>query len=130
MVLLDSHVAIWLAVTPERLSRAAKKAIAERESQASSLAISVMSLYEIARAIHRGRIEALTTLETFLRTLETVVVTKPLTDHIAVTAAQFPDTFPSDPFDRIIAATALVEGIPLITADERIRKSGVVQTIW
>ena len=45
-------------------------------------------------------------------------------------AAQLADAFPGDPMDRIIAATALTEGIPLVTADERIRRSGVVRTIW
>jgi PIN domain nuclease of toxin-antitoxin system len=45
-------------------------------------------------------------------------------------AAHFPPSFPSDPFDRIIAATARVRGLRLVTADERIQRSGVVETIW
>ncbi len=39
-------------------------------------------------------------------------------------------TFPSDPADRLITATALVLGCPLVTADERIRAANVVETIW
>lgn len=50
--------------------------------------------------------------------------------RIAVTAAQLPPAFPSDPIDRIIAATALLSGATLITADERIRHSGAVRTLW
>jgi len=53
-----------------------------------------------------------------------------LSTSIAVAAGSFSDPFPGDPMDRIIAATALTEGIPLVTADERIRRSGVVRTIW
>ena len=45
-------------------------------------------------------------------------------------AAQFPSSFPSDPMDRIIAATAIVEGFPLLTADRNIRRSKLVKTIW
>ena len=37
---------------------------------------------------------------------------------------------PSDPFDRIIAATAIVEGIPLLTADKNIRRSRALRTLW
>jgi PIN domain nuclease of toxin-antitoxin system len=54
----------------------------------------------------------------------------PLSAAVATTGASFPDPFPRDPADRIIAATAIVEGVPLVTADEAIRNSGVVKTIW
>ena len=45
-------------------------------------------------------------------------------------AFELPANFPKDPVDRLIAATALIEDIPLITADREIRKSGAVPTIW
>jgi PIN domain nuclease of toxin-antitoxin system len=41
-----------------------------------------------------------------------------------------PPSYPNDPADRIIGATALVEGLPLLTADREIRRSKSVQTIW
>jgi PIN domain nuclease of toxin-antitoxin system len=41
-----------------------------------------------------------------------------------------PASYPEDPADRIIGATALVEGLPLLTADREIRRSKAVQTIW
>jgi PIN domain nuclease of toxin-antitoxin system len=46
---------------------------------------------------------------------------EPIAPEIAAFAVQLPSNFPQDPADRIIAATAIVDGAPLITADERIR---------
>jgi len=53
-----------------------------------------------------------------------------LTTEIAALAVHFPDECPADPADRLIAATARAEGTPLVTADERIRASTLVRTIW
>jgi PIN domain nuclease of toxin-antitoxin system len=55
---------------------------------------------------------------------------EPITPEITAFAVQLPSSFPKDPADRLIAATAMVEGAPLVTADERIRQSKVVRTIW
>jgi PIN domain nuclease of toxin-antitoxin system len=53
----------------------------------------------------------------------------PLTIEVAHTAARLPDPI-RDPADRLIVATALHQGVALVTKDERIRAAGVVQTIW
>ena len=55
---------------------------------------------------------------------------KPLTIDIALLTVYFPPDFPSDPMDRIIAATARAEGLPLVTADERILSCPLLKTIW
>jgi PIN domain nuclease of toxin-antitoxin system len=55
---------------------------------------------------------------------------QPITPEIAAFAVELPSSFPKDPADRLIAATAMVEGAPLVTADERIRQAKLVQTIW
>ena len=54
----------------------------------------------------------------------------PITFEIAALTTFFPPDFPTDPMDRIIAATARAEGIPLVTADERILESSLIETIW
>lgn len=54
----------------------------------------------------------------------------PITPIVAVQAAQLPDSFPGDPCDRLIVATALVEAATLLTKDRRILSSGLVQAIW
>lgn len=92
--------------------------------------MSAVSLFEVAWLISRKRLAVVSTLEEFLEFLEGRFIIKPMNGRIAAVAAQLPSSLPSDPFDRIIAATAIVEGLPLVTADERIRQSGAVQTIW
>jgi PIN domain nuclease of toxin-antitoxin system len=53
-----------------------------------------------------------------------------ITAEIAALATQFPDGYPKDPADRLIGATARAEGIPLVTRDEGIRASPLIQTVW
>jgi PIN domain nuclease of toxin-antitoxin system len=53
-----------------------------------------------------------------------------ITPVIAALSVQFPDDFPRDPADRLIAATARAEGLTLVTRDERIRASTLVRTVW
>ena len=65
-----------------------------------------------------------------MREIVSRVVMKPMTPEIAALAVQMPEAYPKDPADRVIAATAIVEAAALVTADERVRKSGVVETIW
>jgi len=128
MILFDTHAAIWLSLEPGRLSRTARKAI--EESGPADLALSVLSVYEITWLIVRGRIAVRDPVETFVRNLTTRFDVRPVTPAIAAAAAQLPSAFPSDPFDRIIAATAIVERIPLVTADLRIRRSRALPTLW
>ncbi len=54
----------------------------------------------------------------------------PMTPEIVALAVRLPSDYPKDPADRLIASTAIVDGIPLVTADERVRQAKVVQTIW
>ena len=53
-----------------------------------------------------------------------------MTPAIAALAVRMPARFPRDPADRIIAATAMVEGLALVTANRQIRQAKVVETIW
>jgi PIN domain nuclease of toxin-antitoxin system len=128
IILLDTHAAIWLALSPDRLSRSARTSIEEHAPR--GLALSVQSLYEVAWLVVRRRILPSEPLGKFIEGLQSRFTVYPLTPAIATTAAQLPANFPSDPFDRIIAATAIVEAIPLITADQHIRRSRAVRTIW
>jgi PIN domain nuclease of toxin-antitoxin system len=129
MILLDTHVVVWAADGSDHLSRTATSEIRRARSD-GGLAISAISLWELAFLLTRGRIQMYGTLESSLRLLVEGVTVIPITPEIALLAAQFPDDYPGDPGDRLIGATARAEGIPLITRDENIRKSPLLKTIW
>ena len=85
---------------------------------------------EIAQLSHRRRIEFPVGLESFLSEVADRFKLFPITVNIAMQAFELPEGYPNDPVDRIIGATALIEDLPLLTADREIRKSRAVPAIW
>jgi PIN domain nuclease of toxin-antitoxin system len=68
--------------------------------------------------------------ETVLAEVERRFIVLPITAKIALQAYALPPSYPKDPADRVIGATAVIEGLSLVTADQAIRKSKAVPTIW
>ncbi len=130
MILVDTHVVLWLAFDLTQISTKAGAAIDSARKNADGLAISDISIWELATLATKGRIHLDISLESFLLEVESRFVVLPITGRASARAKELPATFPKDPADRIIAATALVQGLSLITADGAIRRSGAVQTIW
>ncbi len=131
MILLDTHVLLWLAAEPARLSKAASAAI-RRALRSGGIAIASISLWEIAALFARGRLRSRGTTEAALEAIlaATGASLREITPTIASLATQFPADFSPDPADRLIAATARAEGLTLVTRDERIRSSPLVRTVW
>jgi len=129
MILLDTHALIWLAREPGKLSRDATEAI-RRSPETGGLAISAISLWEIAWLASHGRLQIHGTVDVFVGKISSRASILPITVRVAVLANQFGASYPSDPADRLIGATALSEGIPLVTKDRGIRKSQEFRTIW
>ena len=129
MILLDTHALVWTVADSKRLSPPAAAAIRKARRE-DGLAIAAITLWELATLIARGRIQAYGTLEASLRLLVEGVTVKPLTAEIAAVATQFPDDYPRDPADRLIGATARVEGLMLLTRDENIRRCPLLKTLW
>jgi len=130
MILLDTHVVIWLMTTPERISKRAAAAIDNARAGGTRLAISTASVYEILYAKRRNRIRLHVSDAILIKRLRTRFDFLPVTEAVALEAAALPEPFHGDPMDRIIAATALVEKCALITCDERIREVNICTTIW
>jgi PIN domain nuclease of toxin-antitoxin system len=130
LILLDTHVVLWLAGDEMRLSKKAKAAIDEARRADGGLAISDFTLYELSTLFRKKRIGLTISPETFLSEVERRFVVLPITTAVCVQTLAFSPDYPTDPADRIIGATALVQGLTLVTADQAIRKSGAVPTIW
>lgn len=130
MILVDTHVVLWLASEPGRLSKGAKAAIDEARQGGEGVAISGITLLELAALAGKGRIRLGMSLESFLGDLERRFVVLPINARSCARTLTLPAGYPKDPADRLIGATALVEGLALVTADSAIRRAKVVRTIW
>jgi PIN domain nuclease of toxin-antitoxin system len=130
VILIDTHVVVWLAFDQRLLSKKARAAIYEARQNGEGLAISDITLLELTTLTSKGRIRLDIGLESFLREIEARFVVIPISGRACVRALGLPATYPKDPADRMIGATALVEGLPLLTADREIQRSRAVPTIW
>lgn len=126
-LLIDTHAYLWFVFDDERLSPGASAAIADA---AIVKALSVASLWEIAIKVSLGKLELGTSLDRFLadevegREIELLAIKN--THLTRVAGLPFHHR---DPFDRLLIAQALVEGLSIATADPRFAAYGV-RTIW
>src|SRR5690349_12161907 len=116
MILLDTHVLIWAARDPSKLSKTAADLI-RRAGESGGLAISAITLWELAWLASNGRLSFNGTIEDFVERVSSRTAIRPITSRIAILASQFPTTYSKDPSDRLIGATALAEGMVLVTKD-------------
>jgi PIN domain nuclease of toxin-antitoxin system len=130
VILVDTHVVVWLAFHQDKLSKKAREAMDDARKSKDGMAISDISLLELATLATKGRLHLNITFESFLQEVESRFVVLPISSRACARVTELPAAYPRDPADRIIAATALVEGLTLLTADREIRRSKVVPTIW
>lgn len=129
MILVDTHVLVWSQTDARKLTRVASSAL-RRSRALGSMAISAITMVELASLMERGRLRIRGSIESVVAQFTEDVLVLPITREVAVLTAYFPPDFSRDPSDRIIAATARAEGIALVTADERIQNCGLLKTIW
>ncbi len=130
MILVDTHIVLWLTSEPEKLSKGAKDALDEARQNGTGIAISAFTLLELTILYGLRRIRLAISLESFLDELERRFVVLPINARTCARMLTLPASYPKDPADRVIGATALVEGMGLVTADREIRRAKVVRTIW
>lgn len=131
MIILDTCALIFDALTPEKLTTAAKRAISNGEKN-SQLFCSDISLWEIAMLIQKKRIDPATDAQHFLRLITEArgIQILSITIEIAVLSTSFPGWSHFDPADRIIAATAIEHQAKLVTCDQQLQNVPDLSIIW
>lgn len=131
MILLDTCVLIFDALTPKKLTATAKKAITAA-AENNQLCCSDISLWEISMLMRKKRLKPGVGVQEFLHlVLEArAIEVLPITVEIAALANTPLDVPHHDPADRIIAATAIHHNAALITSDSKIREIPELTVIW
>lgn len=126
-VLLDTHTLIWVLLSPDLLSMKARRTVAD---PSNTLFVSSASAWEIATKYRLGKMrEAQEVVHGYLAHLRTLGATELLISSAHALSAGGLRHKHRDPFDRMIAAQSLMEGVPLVSADP-IFKDLAVTVIW
>ena len=131
MIVLDTCAIIWNALSPELLSKKALKAIEEAET-GKEIIFCEVSFWEIAMLMKKGKLQPGVNYSIFISDIlkSQNYIVHGMSPEIAELSVNLPTEINNDPSDRIIAATSIILKAPLITADEKLRKSKVLKTIW
>lgn len=119
MILLDTHALIWIDTADRRLGRKTR-ALLDRQWAENQVAVSAISFWEAGMLTQRGRFRPAVPIDQWrVRWLDAGLIEFPLDGAMLIRALDL-GSFPEDPADRFIAATALAEHARLVTADEKI----------
>jgi PIN domain nuclease of toxin-antitoxin system len=132
--LLDTHAWLWSVLDHPRLSRRARR-ILSAATPDDRVGLAAISLKEAAWHLARGRIEVDEDAGPWPLWLRNAAARPelellPLTVDVAIESEHLGDAVSADPADCLIAATARIHGLTLITIDKAIQKSGAVRTLW
>ena len=124
---LDTHTVLWSLAGDPQLGKSARRIIAS--SSRMSLIISDIVLLEVSHLSAKGRIDRSLGLDVLLTKIAKSFRVIPIDPKIAALATSL-DLPHGDPFDRVIAATAVHHGVPLLTRDKLLKRSKAIETIW
>jgi PIN domain nuclease of toxin-antitoxin system len=129
VILLDTHALLWWALDPVRLSTTAQQNVSAME-QSGGLASSI-SIWELGIKIRRGKLELGMDIGQFTRRVESSAVVEfvPVDNAIWMRSLDL-DWEHRDPADRVIVATALARGVPILTKDQILHRFGGVACLW
>ncbi|MBE2233134.1 MAG: type II toxin-antitoxin system VapC family toxin [Anaerolinea sp.] len=120
MILLDTHVWVWWVNESSMAGSGMQRII--HENQGTGLGVSIISCWEVAKLVERGRLELTMPVERWIEQALTYpgIELLQLTPRIAEESTQLPGEFHRDPADQMLVATARVYDIPLLTADSKL----------
>ncbi len=129
MIVLDTHALLWWALDPDHLSSHATDTVATMERDGGYA--SSISIWELGTKVERGKLDLGITIDELVRRIERggVIELVPVDTNIWLRSIALKWDH-RDPADRVIVATALARGLPLLTKDDTIRTAGIVTTIW
>ena len=131
MIVLDTHVWIWWLSDPDKLPSRARKAVTDAADD-RAIYVSAISAWEIALLASTGRLEFSMDAQDWIAKSEALPFIHfiPVDNAIAVRSVRLAEPFHKDPADRIIVATAIMMGAPVVSSDAKIQKYPYVQSIW
>jgi PIN domain nuclease of toxin-antitoxin system len=131
MIVLDTHTWIWFISKPEVLSKRATKTVSAAVKEKSVL-ISSISAWEVALLVLKKRLKLSLDVTDWIAKSENLPFIQfvSVSNSIAIKSVNLPQPLHPDPADRVIIATALSAGAPLITKDKKLLDYPHVKTIW
>jgi PIN domain nuclease of toxin-antitoxin system len=131
MIVLDTHAWVLFVSNPELLSKKAKRSL-DKAMDEKEILISSISTWEVAILVAKKRLRLTLSVDDWIAKSEALpfITFIPVDNSIAIKSVNLPPLLHNDPADRIIIATAISMGAPLVTKDARILKYQHVQTIW
>jgi PIN domain nuclease of toxin-antitoxin system len=131
VIVLDTHAWVWWMSNPRELSAKAKAAI-DSAASARAVHISCISAWEVAMLVVKGRLELTMDVEDWVNMSGALPFMNfvPVDNHIAMRSTRLPGYRYRDPADRIIIATAIVLGQPVVTRDRKISSYPGVESVW
>ena len=131
MIVLDTHVWVWWINGSPAVSAKAGRTIGSAASHAA-VYVSSISVWEVSQLVAKGRLELSMDVESWVAKSEALPFLHfiPVDNAIAMKSVRLPEPLHHDPADRIIIATAMQLGFPLVTRDRRILDYFHVRTVW
>ena len=131
MIVLDTHVWVLFVSNPELLSKRAKRSL-DTSMEEKGILISSISTWEVALLVAKKRLQLTLSVTDWIAKSEALpfITFIPVDNSVAIKSVNLPQPLHDDPADRIIIATAISMGVPLVTKDKKLLKYPHVQTIW
>ena len=131
MIVLDTHIWVLFVSNPELLSKRAKRSL-DTAMEEKGILISSISTWEVVLLVTKKRLRLTLSVTDWIAKSEALpfITFIPVDNSVSIKSVNLPQPLHNDPADRIIIATAISMGVPLVTKDEKILKYPHVQTIW